>query len=113
MTTNDNQSIEDLRVSGGIDPRIPNLGTRCRWVASFMLRAALPRRKSLQYPPNKMDRPQSQSGRGGEECPNKCGVSSQAAINLYKGTWFVVWIHKHETDDKPLEQWARTRAGVT
>jgi hypothetical protein len=54
--------------SGGIAPRILNLGTRWRWVVSFTPSPLYPQRKSLWY---SMDRrlggPQSWPGHGVEE----------------------------------------------
>jgi len=53
--------------SGGIDPRILNLGTRWRWVVCFTPRPSYPRRKIGRYPlDRKLGGPQSRSGRGGE-----------------------------------------------
>jgi hypothetical protein len=53
--------------SGGIAPRILNLGTRWRCVVRFMPRLLYPQGKNPWYP---LDRrlcgPQSRSGRGGE-----------------------------------------------
>jgi hypothetical protein len=53
---------------GGTAPRIPDLGTRWRWVVSFTPRSFTPQGKK---PPNSLDRrlggPQRRSGRGGEE----------------------------------------------
>jgi hypothetical protein len=54
--------------SGGIGPRILDLGTRKRWVVSFTLRPLYPRGKSPWYPfDRRLGGPQSQSGLGFEE----------------------------------------------
>jgi hypothetical protein len=54
--------------SGGIAPRTLDLGTRLRWVVSFMPRPLYPQGKSPGYPlDRRLGRPQSRSGRGGEE----------------------------------------------
>jgi hypothetical protein len=54
--------------SGGIAPCIFDLGTRCRWVVSFMPQLLYPQGKSPWYPlDRKLGEPQSQSGRSGEE----------------------------------------------
>jgi hypothetical protein len=59
---------EGILGSGGIVPRILDLGTRLRWVVSFTPRLLYPKGKRPWYP---LDRrpgaPQSLSGRGGEE----------------------------------------------
>jgi hypothetical protein len=41
---------EDVSGSGGIATRIPDLGTRWRWVVSFTLRPLYPQGKSPWYP---------------------------------------------------------------
>jgi hypothetical protein len=54
--------------SGGIAPRILDLGTRWRWVVSFTPQPLYPRGKSPWYPlDRRLGGPQSRSGRGGEE----------------------------------------------
>jgi hypothetical protein len=54
--------------SGGIAPRILNLGTRWRWVVSFTPRPLYPQGKNASYSSDgRLDGPQSRSGRGGEE----------------------------------------------
>jgi hypothetical protein len=54
--------------SGGIVPRILDLGTRWRWVVSFTSRPLYPQGKSPWYPlDRRLGGPQSRSGRGGEE----------------------------------------------
>jgi hypothetical protein len=54
--------------SGGIAPRILDLGTRWRWVVNFTLRPLYSQGKSPQYPlDRRLGRPQSRSGHGGEE----------------------------------------------
>jgi hypothetical protein len=54
--------------SGGIAPRILNLGTRWTWVASFTPRPLYTQGKSPWYPLDRsLGGPQSRSGRGGEE----------------------------------------------
>jgi hypothetical protein len=44
-----------------------NLGTRWRWVVSFTPRPLYPQGKSPWYPLNRLEGPQSRSGREGEE----------------------------------------------
>jgi hypothetical protein len=54
--------------SGGIAPRIRDLGTRWRWVVSFTPRPLYPQGNSPWYPLDRsLGGPQSRSGRGGEE----------------------------------------------
>jgi hypothetical protein len=54
--------------SGGIAPRILDLGTRWRWVVSFTFQPLCPQGKSLCYPlDRRLSGPQNHSGRGGEE----------------------------------------------
>jgi hypothetical protein len=54
--------------SGGIAPRILNLGTRWRWVVRFTPRPLYPQGKSPWYPLHRrLGGKQSRSGRGGEE----------------------------------------------
>jgi hypothetical protein len=54
--------------SGGIVPQILDLGTRWRWVVSFMPRPLYPRGKSPWYPlDRRLGGPQSRSGRDGEK----------------------------------------------
>jgi hypothetical protein len=54
--------------SGGIAPRILDLGTRCRWVVSFTIRLLYPQGKSPWYPlDRRLGGPQSRSGHSGEE----------------------------------------------
>jgi hypothetical protein len=54
--------------SGGIAPRILDLGTRWRGVVSFTLQPLYLQGKSPWYPLNRrLDEPQSRSGRGGED----------------------------------------------
>jgi hypothetical protein len=54
--------------SGGVAPRILDLGTRWRWVVSFTPRPLYPQGNSPSYPlERKLDGSQSRSGRGGEE----------------------------------------------
>jgi hypothetical protein len=54
--------------SGGIVPRIFNIGTRWRWVASFTHQPLYPRGKSPLYPLHRrLGGPQNRSGYGGEE----------------------------------------------
>jgi hypothetical protein len=54
--------------SGGIAPRILDLGTRWRRVVSFTPRPLYPQGKSPWYPlDRRLGGPQSRSGRGGEE----------------------------------------------
>jgi hypothetical protein len=59
---------EDIWWSGGIAPRILNLGTRWRWVGSLTTPPLYPLGNSQQYPLDRsLGGPQSRSGRGGEE----------------------------------------------
>jgi len=59
---------EDLWVSGGIAPRILNLGTRWRWVVSFAPQPLYPQGKSPRFPlVRRLGGPQSRSGWGGEQ----------------------------------------------
>jgi hypothetical protein len=54
--------------SGGIAPRIRELGTRWSWVVSFTPRPLYLQGKSLQYPlDRRLNGPQSRSGHGSEE----------------------------------------------
>jgi hypothetical protein len=54
--------------SGGIVPRILELGTRWRWVVSFTPRPLYPQVKSPWYPSDRrLGGPRSRSGRGSEE----------------------------------------------
>jgi hypothetical protein len=48
-------------------PRILDLGTRLRWVVSFMPWPLFSQGKSPWYPLDRLGGPQSRSGRGGEE----------------------------------------------
>jgi hypothetical protein len=54
--------------SGGIAPRILDLGTRWRWVVSFTPRPLYPRGNSPAYPlDRRLGGPQSRCGRGEEK----------------------------------------------
>jgi hypothetical protein len=54
--------------SEGIAPLILDLGTRWRWVVSFTTRLLYPQGNSPRYPlDRRLGRPQSRSGRGGEQ----------------------------------------------
>jgi hypothetical protein len=54
--------------SGGIAPRIIDLGTIWRWVVSFTPRQLYPQGKGSWYPlDRRLSGPQSRYGRGGEE----------------------------------------------
>jgi hypothetical protein len=54
--------------SGGIAPRILDLGTRWRWVVGFMPQLLYPQGKSPWHPlDRRLGGPQSWSGHGGEE----------------------------------------------
>jgi hypothetical protein len=54
--------------SGGTAPRILNLCTRQKWLVSFTPGSFTLRGKNPRYPlDRRLGRPQSQSGRGGEE----------------------------------------------
>jgi hypothetical protein len=58
--------------SGGIVPRIVDLGTRWRWVVSFTLRPLYPHGKSPWYPlDRRLGGSQSRSGRSGKEGNSK------------------------------------------
>jgi hypothetical protein len=53
---------------GGIATRIPDLGTRWKWVVSFTPRPLYPKGKNPWYPWDRtLGGPQSRSGRAGEE----------------------------------------------
>jgi hypothetical protein len=55
-------------MSGGMTPCILALGTRWRWVVSFMHRTLYPQGKRSRYTlDRRMCGPQIRSGRGGEE----------------------------------------------
>jgi len=61
---------ESVLGSGGIAPRILDLGTRWRWVVSLTTRPLYTRNKSPRYPlDRKLCGPQSLSGRGDEKSP--------------------------------------------
>jgi hypothetical protein len=53
--------------SGGIAPRILNVGNRWRWVVSFALQPVYHRIRSLSYPASRLCGPQSRYGRCGEQ----------------------------------------------
>jgi hypothetical protein len=54
--------------SGGVAPRILDLGTRLRWVVNFTPRLLYPQGKSPRYPlDRRLGGPQSRSRRGVEE----------------------------------------------
>jgi hypothetical protein len=58
--------------SGGIARRILDLSIRWRWVVSFTAQPLYPQRKNTWYPlDRRLGRPQSRSGRGGEEKNSK------------------------------------------
>jgi hypothetical protein len=60
--------MKAYRESGGIAPRILDLGTRWRWVVSFTPQPLYPQGRSPWYPlDTRLGGPQSRSGRGGEE----------------------------------------------
>jgi hypothetical protein len=69
--------------SGGVAPRILNLGARWRWVVSFMTHTLYVRRNNPRYP---LDRrlcgPQSRSGRGGEEKSSHPLPALQAHVQI-------------------------------
>jgi hypothetical protein len=69
--------------SGGIDPRILDLGTRWRWVVNFTPRPLYPKGKSPWYPSDRrLGKPHSRSGRGGEEkISSPCRVSNPRSSN--------------------------------
>jgi hypothetical protein len=59
---------EEIWGSGGIAPRILNLGTIWRWVVSFTPRLLYPRGKRPQYPlDRRLGGTQSPAGRDGED----------------------------------------------
>jgi hypothetical protein len=59
---------EDVLRSGGIDPRILDLGTRWRWVVSFTPRSLYLQGKSPLYPlDRRLGGPQMRSGHGVKE----------------------------------------------
>jgi hypothetical protein len=59
---------EGVLGSGGIAPRIIDLGTRLRWVLSFTPRSFYPQGRRPWYPlDRRLGGPQSRSGRGGKE----------------------------------------------
>jgi hypothetical protein len=65
---NEQQAIKAYCGSGGIAPRILDLGTRWRWVVSFTPRPPYPQGKSLWYLlARRLAGSQRWSGRGGEE----------------------------------------------
>jgi hypothetical protein len=69
---NKHQAMKAYWGSRCIAPRILDLGTRWRWVASFMPRPLYPQGMSPWYPlDRRVGRPQSQSWRGGEENNSK------------------------------------------
>jgi hypothetical protein len=54
--------------SGGVDPRIPDVGIRLRWVVSLTLRPFYPQGKSFWYPlDRRLGGAQNRSGLGGDE----------------------------------------------
>jgi hypothetical protein len=54
--------------SGGVPPRILDLGIRWRWVVTFTPRSLYPQGKCPRYPLDRsLDGPQSRYGHGGEE----------------------------------------------
>jgi len=75
---------EDVCGSGGIAPRILNLGTRWRRVVSFTPLPLYPSKKSPRYSlDRRLGEPESQSGRGSEEkqipAPTVNGTQQKAA----------------------------------
>jgi hypothetical protein len=55
--------------SGGVAPRIPDLGTRWRWVVSFTPQPLYPQGKNPWYPlDRRLGGPQNRSGRGNNQC---------------------------------------------
>jgi len=79
---------EDVWGSGGIVPRIVNLGSRWRWVVSFTPRPLYPRGRSFWYQfDRRLGGPHRRSGRGGEEkqslhCPCRQSNPFRPAHNL-------------------------------
>jgi len=72
--------------SGGIAPRILNLGARWRWVVSFTHRPLYPRGKNPRYPLDRtLGGPQSRSGRGGsrrESKPNRPDRPAHSIVTI-------------------------------
>jgi hypothetical protein len=68
--------------SGGIAPRILDLGIRWKWVVSFTPRPLYPRSKSPRHPLDlRLGGPPSRSGRGGEEkIPCSCRESNPSRL---------------------------------
>jgi hypothetical protein len=70
--------------SGGIAPRILNLGIRWRRVVSFIPRPLYPQGKISRYPlDRRLGGPQSRSGHGGEETNSRLplGVDPPSSIS--------------------------------
>jgi hypothetical protein len=64
-------AMKTCRMSGGIAPRIFNLGTRWRWLVRFMLRPLYTRGKRPRYPlDRRIGGPQRRCGCGGEKEEN-------------------------------------------
>jgi hypothetical protein len=64
----EHHAMEASRRSGGIAPRILDLGTTWRWVVSFTPRLLYLQGEIPWYPlDRRLGGPQSRSGRGGEE----------------------------------------------
>jgi hypothetical protein len=65
--------METYLGSGGIAPRIINLGTRWRWVVSSKPRPLYPQGKRPRYPLDRgLGGPRNRSGRGGEDKEIAC-----------------------------------------
>jgi hypothetical protein len=97
--------------SGGIDPRILDLGTRWRWVVGFTLRPLHPQGKIPWYPlDRRLGGLQSRSGRGGEQKNSQPPpelepliiqlVAQRYTTELYRLLHFCVALKKQSPDVK-------------
>jgi hypothetical protein len=76
----------DVLGSGGIAPRILDLGTRQRWVVSFTSWSLYPQGKSPSYPlDRRLGGPQSRSGRG-------CVSKNCTRENIWSEEWRRYWV---------------------
>jgi hypothetical protein len=102
----EHQAMKAYWGSGGIIPRIPYLGTRWRWVVSFMLRLLYPRGKSPLYPlDRRLGGPRRRSGRGCEEKnsqpltwlenPTIQPIAQRYTTELSRLLWYLI---KHRED---------------
>jgi hypothetical protein len=99
---------EDILGSGGIAPRILDIGAGWRWVVAFMPLPLYPQGKSPWYP---LDRrlcgPQSRFGHGGEEknfqpLPGLEHPIIQPVALSYPGSWCVTVGEEYEGVSKSL-----------